>query len=200
MVTVSAGVRVRGTGSGATKGRCESRCVEDGHQLWHPRRCRGAQGGAQGAVRPYAHASDLAQTGVEGADEQLQPVVREAAGFRYSVEKGWDDVIVSVDYKFCALRTLDSVCTYAAPRKVTGEKPSVPLPHVPHSFSLCHPGRPRSHCAKSPLPTTDHTPCTPPKKTRQPSRLRQDSPPVLAAAATNTSERTTPSASTQAPM
>eukprot|EP00955_Chlamydomonas_euryale_P085664 364133-Chlamydomonas_euryale.AAC.8 len=45
-----------------------------------------------GAFRPPAHAGDSTQVGVVGADERLQLVVREAAGLRYSVEKGWDDV------------------------------------------------------------------------------------------------------------
>eukprot|EP00955_Chlamydomonas_euryale_P107841 365803-Chlamydomonas_euryale.AAC.19 len=35
---------------------------------------------------------DPAQVGVVGPDERLQLVVCEAAGFRYSVEKGWGDV------------------------------------------------------------------------------------------------------------
>eukprot|EP00955_Chlamydomonas_euryale_P040173 351612-Chlamydomonas_euryale.AAC.21 len=46
----------------------------------------------QDAVRLPAHAGHPAQVGVVGADERFMLVVREAAGLRYSIEKGWDDV------------------------------------------------------------------------------------------------------------
>eukprot|EP00955_Chlamydomonas_euryale_P089389 364462-Chlamydomonas_euryale.AAC.9 len=42
-------------------------------------------------LSPPAHAGDLAQVSSAGADERLQLLVCEAAGLRYSVEKGWDD-------------------------------------------------------------------------------------------------------------
>eukprot|EP00955_Chlamydomonas_euryale_P041365 351963-Chlamydomonas_euryale.AAC.2 len=71
---------------------CESRCIEVVHQRGHPRRCAHLSRQVQSAVRPPAHAGDPAQVGVGGADERLQLLVCEAAGLRYSVEKGRGDV------------------------------------------------------------------------------------------------------------
>eukprot|EP00955_Chlamydomonas_euryale_P002363 25681-Chlamydomonas_euryale.AAC.4 len=69
----------------------------------------------RGAVRPPAHAGDPAQVGVVGADERLQLVVREAAGLRYSVEKGWDDVDADSMAHVCMLPGRRSAGSRAGP-------------------------------------------------------------------------------------
>eukprot|EP00955_Chlamydomonas_euryale_P097716 365093-Chlamydomonas_euryale.AAC.11 len=71
---------------------CESRCIQNVHQLGHPCRSAHLSRRLQGAIRPSAHAGDPWQVGVVGADGRLRLLVCEAAGLRYSVEKGWENI------------------------------------------------------------------------------------------------------------
>eukprot|EP00955_Chlamydomonas_euryale_P073223 361666-Chlamydomonas_euryale.AAC.4 len=52
------------------------------HELGHPRHSAHLSCRVGGAIRPSAHAGDPAQVGIVGADEGLQLLVGEAAGFQ----------------------------------------------------------------------------------------------------------------------